>query len=33
MSETTVVCEQDGPYCVSGTLIVKDTQENEVDCF
>ena len=33
MSETTIVCEQDGPYCVSGTFIVKDTQGNDVDCF
>ncbi len=33
MSETTIVCEQEGPYCVSGTFIVKDAQGNEVDCF
>ena len=33
MSETTIVCEQDGPYCVSGSFIVKDAQGNEVDCF
>jgi len=33
MSETTIVCEQNGPYCVSGTFIVKDAQGNEVDCL
>jgi hypothetical protein len=26
MSETTIVCEQNGPYCVSGTFIVKDVK-------
>ena len=33
MSETTIVCEQNGPYCVSGTFLVKAAQGNEVDCF
>jgi len=33
MSETTIVCEPNGPYCVAGTFIVKDAQGNEVDCF
>ena len=32
MSETTIVCEQNGPYYVSGTFVVKDAQGNEVDC-
>ena len=32
MSETTIICEQNGPYCVSGTFVVKDAQGNEVDC-
>ena len=32
MSETTIVCEPNGPYCVSGTSIVKDAQGEEVDC-
>lgn len=33
MSETTIACEQNGPYCVSGTFSVKDAQGSEVDCF
>jgi 3-phenylpropionate/trans-cinnamate dioxygenase ferredoxin subunit len=33
MSETAIVCEQDGPYCVSGTFVITDAQGNEVDCF
>ena len=31
MSETTIVCEPNGPYCVSGTFIVKDAQGDEVE--
>jgi iron-binding CDGSH zinc finger protein len=33
MSETTIVCEPNEPYCVSGTFTVKDAQGDEVDCF
>lgn len=31
MPETTIFCEQDGPYCISGTFVMKDAQGNEVD--
>ncbi len=32
MNETTIVCEQNGPYCISGTtIVIKDAQGNEVD--
>jgi CDGSH-type Zn-finger protein len=31
MSETTIVCEQHGPYCISGQFVVKDAQGQELD--
>lgn len=31
MPETTIVCEQHGPYCISGAFVMKDAQGNEVD--
>jgi len=33
ISLPTLFRQQDGPYCVSGSFIVKDAQGNEVDCF
>jgi len=31
MSETTIVCEPNGPYCVSGTFMIQDAQGHAVD--
>ena len=31
MNETTIVCEQHGPYCVSGTFVITNGQGNNVD--
>jgi CDGSH-type Zn-finger protein len=31
MSETNIICEQHGPYCVSGQVVLKDDRGNEID--